>query len=688
MVLFDSDHQRNSVYYNLRNIYGEIVLEIRAFVSANSNDSEKRLAVDVFNRFIDMTKEEDSAGKKIIPIFEEAEFAALPVETKETEIAFLYQLNDFLIRTIGVPYELIDAEGNIDISKLDTLISNQRMKVSSLSPEVDKEGYEKEKSTLERLENLRKIIDKIENFKKTYEDKINDLAHNEEATKRIEEIKNALEKVIPTEPTPSVESERRHAQVDVTETMKKLGVIRERSLKISKKSNLARSVSLFFTNFPAWVLMKLEKPAMTEQDFNKPGLEVVKSSKSPIGRAALGIGIPAALAVAGVSTNLMSYVGLPWLAGIVSGIGAGIAVKNGLDMIGKTSVLKRTENKMKEITLEILNASASSNALNGKGNVGKLGADIRGTDISTSFSDMLLEDNLIALKRYLTNHSRLITEYAKAIAERVVTLAAHEPIDEAKMKEFLEYHVQGLAALIAIKNQEKPEFISEEDVKTAQKLINDEIEKASSKGKWFQFLTWTLGIIIGTIVGWFTFNKLSPHETKVNVEHQSTTSTIPAEQALIGEHSIKIWDSEISKLIKFMKDNKDSLVGKSFKEIVEAAGINDERVKQRLLESFDTGMKMKAETIEGFIKVGETKASDGISQLAYHLERVHGAKDVLGISDTHPIIREVAESFTNAKQGEVAKWQIALGKLKDAINSSKEGIKVASEVVRGKGKIV
>ncbi|MCX8166965.1 MAG: hypothetical protein N3E37_03885 [Candidatus Micrarchaeota archaeon] len=677
---------------------GKVPLELR-----DEHFAEK------FRRII--TLSENANQENAIVLFERSELEKMSEEELKEHLAFMTHLNSQLFVFLGETVQLVKVNNNqiyIDINDLIKQIKNVDNQIIKLNEQIQNESDKQKKDSLEkeldrlllhrrrrlllhrrRLSHFERLVKDYLDFRNNYLIELNnrrpfffnEIMNNQKALHRIMKLDQILLSDLPPIKREEDKKEElnKHALVDTQRSFELLEEIHRRSFRIQQKSNFVRNVTLFLTNFPGWVLTKLQKNRMSEQTFNKPDLEIIQGSPLDRKRVALGLGIPIGLAIIGVSANLTTYLGSPLLSAVVSGVGTGIAIKNALDLVGRWNVLRRTENEVYATNYEIGNATAE---LNGKKNLAKLGADIRTVDLYTCFEKILGQKNLESLQTYLRSNPNVITDYVKSVAERAVTLAAHEPEDISKLDEFMKYHVQAIAGLLTISKAQTFSgelFTTEEDAKLAGEMLYNEIEKASNRGKFFQFIKWLLGSVIGLVVGIFTFNKFNivQDQQKLKVKEEIDTKVLPQHSVidqgnvLIGKESMKVWNSEVEKLITYLENNKQNLVGKTFKEVVESANIANQEVKERLLESFDTGQKLKQETIQGFIGLGKQKDELGYSQLAYHLERVHAAKDILGMKDTDPVVKNVIDSFTDAKKdpNEISKWKSALNTLREKINS-------------------
>ncbi|MCX8166268.1 MAG: hypothetical protein N3E37_00230 [Candidatus Micrarchaeota archaeon] len=368
---------------------------------------------------------------------------------------------------------------------------------------------------------------------------------------------------------------------------------------------------------------------------------------------------------------------MPIVNGIVSGVGAAIGVKALSDTLAKASVIKRTEKEIRSVNIELLHVAIEEQ---NKLTIPQLGEALTTTHADVSLTT-IYSKHYENLRNYLNNNPGMISRYIRAVAERSVALAAHDTVEMTEVQKFLESHVQGIAALIAIKNG--AEFITEEHVKKAQEELDKEIQSASKKGKWYTALRWFISAIVGIVTGWFAWFKSSEATTSANKTDASSTtnSQVETNQSAITQHEgvvtpgiidISTAKSDVQRLIDYMKNNEEVVKNMSFREIVEKAGLQSEEVKQQLIESFVyTGKPIGLETLRRFTGLDP-------DYLAEHVVRVDAARDSANLSEYQKLLHEVSKGFEEAKQTvdkTDPKWKIALDALKKRLND--KGINVA-----------
>ncbi len=511
---------------------------------------------------------------------------------------------------------------------------------------------------------------------------------------------------------------RQHELVDVRAEMQVLDEIRSRSMMIQGRTNAVGNAVRAINNFPAYALQQVAQ---------RTASHVMSPASYNRFRLISGIAVPILLGVVGV--NLIPGLPIGLRVGL-SAVGTAVGVKAFTDVLARASVMRRTNREILSLSEDFAynGLKKSAGNQNDAEAVAQIGSDIRGEDIANDFTVILGQGNRDNLRNALNTPEgqNMIRCYARAVAERAVAFAAHDNIDMAEIQQFLEHHTQGIAALIAVSRGH--DYTESSDVQEAQNMLNAEIQRSSRAGKWFTAIRWAIGALAGLIVGWITSLRFSggTHESQVGEQDVSaqkagqvgqqdaspqkagtdngvsagvskpeslaggTTKAIGSElssdgrstltgtggsashgeqltQAMAESSSLNVYEDEIGKLIKYIREHRETLEGKNLREIMRGAGIRSD-VQDSLLKSFG-----EANGYAAFRKetLGYWAESLDVKNLAEHVYTVrNSARELLPPGSQH--LYDLNESFKQAKLTpgtEDPMWRGALQKLQERLHS-------------------
>ncbi|MCX8166275.1 MAG: hypothetical protein N3E37_00270 [Candidatus Micrarchaeota archaeon] len=252
--------------------------------------------------------------------------------------------------------------------------------------------------------------------------------------------------------------------------------IRERCQRLGNFSTKARSAILFLSNFHAWALKQVLNHVNGIQTKDQQIEPVQQPNQKSFGKVIAGVVVLPGMTMAlghllPATGSIFGMFTIPYAPIIKIGFGiagSALALKNLSDVLAFKRVDKRTTNVMEEIE-ELLNEQ----------------------------NEKIIEED--------------IRDYAKALAERLVNLAAHgnnslnstQQQNDNSIESIMNRGLGTLNSLIQrykTDNQNYQEF-------DANKLLLEEIEKSRRKGRIFAWLRF-FGSLIGGIVGAFGLRAL------------------------------------------------------------------------------------------------------------------------------------------------------------------------------------
>ncbi|MCX8166952.1 MAG: hypothetical protein N3E37_03815 [Candidatus Micrarchaeota archaeon] len=484
-----------------------------------------------------------------------------------------------------------------------------------------------------------------------------------------------------------------HDLTEVDEIQKELIHIRERAQLINMKSSKVRSFTLFFTNYPVWLLNKFLDHYNGVKNSQGDIQKISEYGKISYSKLILSTVIPLGFGLLGLSTQLLNFTGSSLINAFISGIGMAIFIRNFVfEYLTFKFVRWRINNRINSLNEELSNIVIHSEVSTSYREIGKKIYENKNTGLTSLFD----YETLINLHAYFSLDYDPILRYAKAIAEKAVLQSAHSNVSIDQILDDLKYDIYGISAFLALK-EGKTNFVQKRHVNLAKQIVLHEINEASQRGKVYSGIRWILSAVIGLITGMFAFltakehifsknEDLSVQANKVNQPISGSNDVlkiIVPEQALESYGIVPIDECKTytKEFVEFLSLNKTGLTNLTFSEIVERFNNQNELLNGRMIESFSTGTKLSTKDLEKLINLF---GKDNGEALAYHLHRVMAAKNALQMTDSDPFLREVAESFTSAKQSldvnnEHEKWTKALQRLREAVNIRANGAFVISK---------